>query len=102
MAVEVLHPDEKRMASMKVSLIRNHKYSLCFSSTYPHSPSHQKFYCISVFILKNTVNPFNFAASKFCIFKGSKFHCFKKFFLVVLICYNDEQIYSRILLFTFL
>ena len=56
------------------------------------------------FFLNNiiTVNPFNFAASKFCVFKGSKFYCFKvSVFLVVLICYNDEQIYSRILIFAF-
>ena len=28
----------------------------------------------------NTVNPFNFAATKFCDFNGSKFHYFKNFF----------------------
>ena len=27
--------------------------------------------------LKNTVNPFNFDALKFCVFKSLKFHCFK-------------------------
>ena len=26
---------------------------------------------------RHTVKPFNFAASKFCVFKGSKFYCFK-------------------------
>ena len=47
----------------------------------------------------NTVNPFNSAAIKFCPFQGLTFHCFKIcLILIALICFNDEQIYSRILI----
>ena len=46
----------------------------------------------------HTVNPFNFAATKFCVLRALKI-CF---FLIVLICFNDEQIYSQILIFAFL
>ena len=35
---------------------------------------------------KNTINPFNFAASKFCAFKGSKIALNICFLLAVLIC----------------
>ena len=47
-----------------------------------------------------SVNLFNLAAIKFFVFNG--FIALKsRFFLVVLLCYNDEQIYLRILIFVF-
>ena len=53
--------------------------------------------------MSDTVNLFNLNALKFNIFKSLKFNCFKIcFFPVVLICYNDEQIYSQILIYAFL
>ena len=49
---------------------------------------------------KTTVNPFNFAAIKFCVFKG--FIDTKIFtFLMVLVFYNTEQIFSPILISCF-
>ena len=49
------------------------------------------------FLREHTVNPFNFAASKFYFFIlfVQNFTALKIcFFLVVPICYDDEQIYS--------
>ena len=40
-----------------------------------HTVMNKLSYLILFFIV--TVNSFNFAAIKFCAFKGSTFHCFK-------------------------
>ena len=66
-----------------------------------HTVMNELSYLILFFIV--TVNSFNFTAIKFCALRVQHFIALKIcFFLIVLVCYNGEQIYSQILFFAFL